>query len=531
MLLSCNSSPSSKGTGSITSISSITSDISVMEYYKANIDSDTASVGKQQNTTRSLKPENILVKSNGGAVEQVYFEAVKNRDENGNAIFSFNGEKIEIGQILSQQDISAKLDKVYVTDKYTFVSYLTIDADKLLENSIKEHPSSSKNSGNCIIPHNEYDEVLTWQWYDTDDCMRIDFCYSYHNGESSEHSTEYVYFKTSKYYREMYNEAKGITYNDTTGYHTNKFRSSFIIDNNTGLIYSTKTPNLSLDLTLENGVPFDKELGPIEIETLSDGTLNCRQLIASKDIIVCSAFKDKYGQYYVLTSDYDVQEANILCFSEKTEYIPTKNGDVLHIRNTGEINVVTSGFKEKSISESDNYKIEYCTPSKYYQIKKGDTIITSLGDKTQYYFYNISNGVLHYYSNDYNYKIVDSPNSNTSPINDAVGIPIDEFSFVKIDDTGLYIGKIDYETNKVSFTDSLGKAKIKEESNSPRLDDSKKYLTIPNTALDLTYYILTISGTFNYRLRMNKNTGEYELIEISRYEAQPETIILQPINR
>mgnify|MGYP001133674325 CR=1 FL=1 len=378
-----------EGNVEINSLSDVISNMSALKYFKANIDSSTAAIGMEEESSSSKGMlqylDKILVKLDEGSstTEPIEYTVVNTKDSNGNDVLGFDGSKLQPGQVVSQSIIPGKLDKVYVAGDYTFVSYLTVDTYKLM--NYKENRDNGNNwfSGNIQgdINYNGNNggtrESIWWSFPISGESLSITYNYARwwndsdgKHHEVNEQKDETVSLRTSKndYHAPLENE--GVSYYDTFDYYTSKFRESFIIDNKTGLIYSVG----DMDFSFQNGVAIDEKLGPVSIETNSDGTLQVEQLVGNSRVYISHVFKDKYGQYYIYNDSLSEQVGHVMFFKEKGEYIPTKEGIVLHltIANIGSWNmfgiasiaVVGENFSERALTTDDSFIINYS--SSYY---------------------------------------------------------------------------------------------------------------------------------------------------------------------
>lgn len=573
VIISSCSPSSNKSSGDINSVSSVLYDISSMKYLKANVSSATTSIGCQSKTSRSLSSDGdlILVKQDGEdtVVTPLTFEVVNTKDENGDAVEGFDGEKLTFGQVFTQDAINGKLDKVYVTDDYTFVSYVTVDVEKLMQNT------TSGNSGYIGTTEGN----LNWWWSDSDDYIHVNYY------DSSESCGDDIYYKQSRYDKSAPNESDGVSVYDVNGYYTNKFRASFIIDNNTGLIYSVG----DLRLSLQNGVAIDSKIGPLSIKTNYDGSLDIEQLVANKDISVYRVFKDKYGQYYVLC-DYSGKDGNIIYFTDMNEYIPTEQGEVLHLKVSGDksrylfkpksyqsggaaaissINIVGKNFSENAITSQDYFTIYfgYYYGGPIYRLNESlSSYQSSTGNnnsdlsESRYYFEKVENGKLYLVKNigGLAYIIVDISDYKNYQLNigdyNIIAAIIDETSFVKaVEDTNnytLHIGKINFDTTditkwncvfdasgnqiKYNYGEVEGKSVLYGENTLDSVSIGSSYEWYYDsgfTALEKTFIRKTPAGTTKYKIVKDKLSGDYEFIETSKYTTEKKTLTLQPINR
>jgi hypothetical protein len=103
----------------------------------------------------------------------------------------------------------------------------------------------------------------------------------------------------------VYDEDGVATY-DKTGYFSDTTRQSFIINNNTGLIY--KIENVTIE-RFQGGIVFlaDSDF-PFDVRILENGDLEFYPLYTNESIIFFEGFKDKYGNKYILNNrinEYD----------------------------------------------------------------------------------------------------------------------------------------------------------------------------------------------------------------------------------
>ena len=398
LLLSCNSSPNNDSsfsnsnsgtfTAEISSLSDIITDVSVLKNYRANIGSSTSAIGLENASsgTRSIDDylEKLLVKQDEGSdsTEEVTFTVEKETDENGNAVVGFDGNALKAGDVITQGIIPGTIDKVYVAGDYTFISYLTVDTYKLLNykdlssgtngngqswyyGNINWNKNSSNNGGTS--------ESINWNFStENPDCIYINYSINRWWNESdgtskntNSSTQENINLRNASSEVQAPGENTGVTVHDTYDYYTSMFRQSFIIDNKTGLIYSVG----DMKFGFQRGVAFEDKMGPVEITTNADGTISITELIQNKNSFISHAFKDKYGQYYILNDSVKGQDGNIIFFTTIGEYIPTKEGDALHITSTTtsnnsnpaitSISVVGDNFSERPVTKDDNFDINY----------------------------------------------------------------------------------------------------------------------------------------------------------------------------
>jgi hypothetical protein len=95
-------------------------------------------------------------------------------------------------------------------------------------------------------------------------------------------------------------DTDGVSFYDKTNYFSNTTRQSFIIDNNTGLIY--KIDNIHLQ-KIEGGILFVQGSKlPYDLNVNDDGHLTFYPLYTNESIILFEGFRDKYGNKYLLNN-------------------------------------------------------------------------------------------------------------------------------------------------------------------------------------------------------------------------------------
>ena len=413
-----NSSDSSSGSVDANKIGEVFHDMSALQYYKANISDKTAAVGLKSGASSSRALDSsantVLVKQDKGSstTEEVDFTVVKDTDENGDDVLGFDGVKINVGDTLKQGDIPGNIDKIYVTDNYTFISYITVDIDKLrnAENlGVTNNSDGSKTYYGSITIQStsECSESMSWSFSSQSSEIYLNYSYnSYGTNRESSYYSESVIPRAERNDEQAPGENTGILVYDTYGYSNSKFRESFIIDNSTGLIYSVN----DMSFGLKNGVPIEKSMGPVGITSGSDGALVIDQVVPNKNIYIGAVFKDKYNQYYIYNDSLDTNSGNVVYYTKAGEYIPTSKGVVLHIdgptaeyRNyyISSISEVSDNFSERKITKQDYYSINYCPTDTYYsqydalqEYNNSNGVWRNGNDGYNFTFCSIENGIL-----------------------------------------------------------------------------------------------------------------------------------------
>lgn len=398
LALSCESSPDSfrnssqnssqDGSGSveIKAIDDVLVNMSALKNYKANISSTTAAIGivSADSNTRGIDDylDKILVKQEEGSTEteEVTFTVDKATNDYGNALIGFDGKNLKVGDVITQEEIPGKIDKLYVSGDYTFISYLTVDTYKLL--NYKELSSGTNGDGtkyyNGSVNFNENNgnnagsnESIWWNFTgDNPDCIYINWSLNkwWHDSDgnykqSNVSTSETVYLRNDSRNEQAPGENSGVTVYDTYDYYTSMFRESFIIDNNTGLIYSLEDRKIGF----QAGVPFDEELGPVQITSEDNGELLISPIVDNPNVYIASTFKDKYGQYYILNDSLEEKNENVVYYTKMNEYILADSGEAIHligssvqnysngVYSISGIRVVGENFSERDVTVDDEF--------------------------------------------------------------------------------------------------------------------------------------------------------------------------------
>jgi len=447
LLVGCNSEPSvnnssSNGEGSssssaagsieITSVKQVISDMSAIKSFKANVDGNTTAIGMQAKSdgSRALDDylDNILVKQEEGkSPEPIEFEAVEN--------VTFNGTQVQKGSVITQDMFPGTLDKVYVMGNYTFVSYLTFDAQVLLNSTSTQlyHDNGNERyEGNVNFNINtgnnggESDNIW-WSYYPSDNRMYVNYSHNrwwWENDQQRNDSyqiNENFEFRSEKNDFVPQNENTNVSYYDTYDYYTSRFRQSFIIDNNTGLIYEIKETSTSdlnaptYNFSIHNGVPIEQSLGPVSLSVNANDELVVEQIVANKQISILDVFTDKYGNNYILNDSFTDSSNGVVMFVTPGEYVPMKNGEVLHIAFTNvssnnyawwqfqtspiqSVKIVNSDLSERELDGTESIDIGYNAYVFDTNNSKGLYDYNRRNNSSFWYSSNGNSGSYHYFS-------------------------------------------------------------------------------------------------------------------------------------
>ena len=336
-MLSCSapSTPSvitTTGNTKIDSISQVMLDLSLFEHTESNISESVSAlgIGKKNVSSRALDIEDfskyLLLKTEGENNDPERVEFVVSDD-----FHDLYGNVYLPGTRLSLEDMSGSVDKLYVMGEYTLISFISLDIKSLLsaeQTSITSSSDHKSYEGKMEFKTGEVLHVLEYSYNDVENYL--DIRYVRDDGIEKKEYREQLSFRSGDKCADVSDEGDYVKKYDTYGYGSSFFRKSFIIDNNTGLVYSVE----GLDLSVQHGIAYDKNLGPVAIEK-DENELNFVQLINNNDIYVYDVMCDKYGQYFILNDSIDevVQEdgTTIVYYTKNSEYIQLENREMLHI--------------------------------------------------------------------------------------------------------------------------------------------------------------------------------------------------------
>lgn len=272
----------------------------------------------------------------------------------------FNGNDIDPGTVISQDEIPGTIDKMYVLGDFTLVSYLTVDTQDLID---KAQENGNRIQATLRVGNQE----LSFSYVKDSS----EFSLSYDNGFNR--YTEIISFRCEDSSFRPLNENENVTYHDIDDYYNSVFRYSVIVDNRTGIMYDIGEYSLSA----HNGIAYEKNLGPVSISVNGNGNLVLSPIITNPDIFVYSLFQDVYGQYYILNDSLNAVSGNYLYFTKPGAYIPASDGTVLHIEfnksilqgdlygndlrteSIKSIKIVGEGFSEHVIPEDCVIEMNY----------------------------------------------------------------------------------------------------------------------------------------------------------------------------
>lgn len=320
------------GNGKIESISQVMLDLSLFDYIESDISESVSAlgIGNESASSRALdvgdSSKYILLKTEGESnnPEAVEFEVSEDFQDSFGNVFSS-------GTRLSLEDLSGTVDKLYVMGDYTLISFISLDIRALLsaqQTTISGTSDHKVYEGKMEFKAEDVLHSLEYSYDDAEDYLSI--AYIRDDGKEKKEYRERLTFRSGDKCKDVSDEGDYVKKYDTSGYGSSFFRKSFLIDNNTGLVY----PVLGLDLSVQHGIAYDKDLGPVAIVKDSN-ELNFVQLVSNEEIYVYDVLCDKYGQYYVLNDSIDeaVQEDGItvVYYTKNSEYVQLEDRRMLHI--------------------------------------------------------------------------------------------------------------------------------------------------------------------------------------------------------
>ena len=199
-------------------------------------------------TTTSIGAGEVVTSSS--KIEKVTFKKTTKTETIGP-----DGKEIKENEKLTQEEIPAQINKLLVTDDFTFMQFIPIiefDGSETL-----------RNEGTSNAYYEKY--------------------VSYYNNEGKQLSSA-IQIRADEYSHDL----DGSVYFDKYGYYSNELHQSFIINNDTGLIYkieNIKIEKIDGDLILaDDGLVY-------EMSIKNDNTLSFEPLFTNDSVKVNDFFK------------------------------------------------------------------------------------------------------------------------------------------------------------------------------------------------------------------------------------------------
>ena len=350
---------------------------------------------------------------------------------------------------------------------------------------------------------------------------------------------------------------------DKEGYFSDSTRQSFVVDNETGLIY--KIENISITSLSGGCVSVQDSPFPFDMRLSDDGNLDFYTIHQNSTINTFSCLKDKYGNKFIQNSRLNVFDSETSThyysismenqFNRNVFYQMTSLGEVIKVTMSGDdwhayefynrpLNAeITLGNNQfRSLNESDNFDIYYL----YQGIGYKENIYKVEDGKL--YGFNEMDG----FSSFFKFYVFDSSTSTTFShtnwfTNASNGTSFNSRFFKKY---GIIIESSEGELNYFTNIMGLVKENYLSENNVAITPGGYSYWW--NTSYKDTFETSKINVLDNVVIEYNKiikygitNNIEYELVfevldnepsinayVVGTYVAPPATsITLQPINK
>lgn len=241
------------------------------QYYNGNVEYNENSISK------------VTFKKNTSTTEEIY-------DNNGNLITT--------DTIITQEDLDAQINKVYTTNRYTFLQFIA-----MVDNS-GQYPYFNSNK------EIEYEDITV---------------------------------RPSS----MTYDENGVAEFDKTDYFSSNLTASFVIDNETGFIY--KIENFYIK-SFHNGLVVDEKGYYYIIKTNENQCLTFTDILPNKDCKVNNAVFDNYGWTYVANDLIDSidNENKVVYTTIRDKYIVDSRNNVYEFQSRYSIpNIMLNGVSTK----------------------------------------------------------------------------------------------------------------------------------------------------------------------------------------
>lgn len=394
--------------------------------------------------------------------------------------------------LIIQDNLDAKINKVYTAGKYTFLQFI----------------AKVEESGS----------------------------YPYEDSNGEIHY-ENVYVRPTKL---VYDE-KGVSEFDKKDYFTSKLTASFVIDNDTGLIY--KIENIYIK-EFKNGLVIDNNGYYYRMNVDLNGNLTFTDILVNKDVTIYSAAYDNYGWTYICNSQFEYKDeaSKTILFKKDNDYIVDANNNVYRfIEDSYYIVIEEFPNGGKTVTSRDKHYISYKMEdgeSKVYQnqgfikeVKKIDENEDEIIFSATYNDYYISDlGVYHKRNG-----------TEVNKFNDDVydltlnGVWLDDNydMAIKLDQGKLYYKHINIDDYLNTNTRLLQSDYTLMHSDIENLEvhDKDYYLEVANDKVKIThvYKVIGLNETKYYRIVRENDVLTLKEVEAISYSQN--IYIFQPINK
>lgn len=209
---------------------------------------------------------NGVVDYESDSIKKVTF---KRNDELTEDVYDNDGNLIDSNTTVTQDDIAAQVNRLFVTKEYTFIQFVAL----------------VESSGN----YNYYDE-------------------------NNEIKTEYIELRPDGL---TYDE-NGVAEFDKSNYYSSALSQSFVIDNTTGYIYKIDGFTIT---EFHNGLIKISGNNSFFNIYIQDDNLNITDVLPNKDVTISNVYKDTFGWTFVANDKIDdIDNAKKIIYTTDSEH-------------------------------------------------------------------------------------------------------------------------------------------------------------------------------------------------------------------
>ncbi len=245
-------------------------------------------------------------------------------------VYDENGQLIGSERRIGQEELDAQINKMYTTDRFTFVQFVA----KVGESGYYEYIDAEGN---------EQMEYIQ---------LRPEGLHFDENGVSDFDKGYYVHpYDTDipMYPSVTGGGPDGIRVIYSPAYYSSAFSAAFVIDNSTGYFYKIENLNIC---GFRNGLVIGDKACAYTVDIDADRNLVFTDVVPNKDIVVYDVFSDRNGWVYVYNNTLDgVDKARKTAYTTKKYYFDAE-GDVYFPQ--GETNVLTQRVEEGELVPFEN---------------------------------------------------------------------------------------------------------------------------------------------------------------------------------
>lgn len=270
------------------------------------------------------------VEYDGTGIQRVTF--MKNKEVTDD-VYDENGQLIGSERRIGQEELDAQINKMYTTDRFTFVQFVA----KVEESGYYKYIDAEGEA------QGEYIQ------------LRPDGLHFDENGVSDFDKGYYVTDRVILNPSVSGGERDGIRVNMEArvggcGYYSSAFSAAFVIDNDTGYFY--KIENLKI-WGFRNGLVIDDNACVYTVDVDADRNLVFTDVVPNKDIVVYDVFSARNGWTYVYNNTLDgVDRERKTAYTTKQYYFDAEGGAYFP---QGETNVLTQRVEEGELVPFENH--------------------------------------------------------------------------------------------------------------------------------------------------------------------------------